>query len=407
MSDKIYLGSRLADLDVGEPSLPVSKVILNVDGQTYFQSGDDTGLTVEQDCPWATQAMADSVLEKLKGFVYKPYNGTDALLDPSAELGDALTVGGEYGILAQMGRTLDRQSAATVGAPGTDEIEDEYPYKSKQRKEIDRVLAKSYSRISKTAEEIRLEIQNEVEGLSSSISLTLEEFSASINGLEGDFAELSLTLDGLTVTDDEGTTKIKGSSIETETLYVDAANVTGTLKASQINLTGAITWEDLASDAQSEIDAAQTAASNAYGIASSAYNASENALSGLKLLADGQYSGGSFIDGTNIYAPNLYGDTITLLDGSSHEVGTMSLKESSTYAFDLTSNLSLRLQCAAGFNAFLGNGWSSESGLSAGILADGAGALVLYGKLGATAMSYGESLPTSGYNGQIYFLLEG
>ena len=149
MSDKIYLGSRLSDLDIGEPALPVGKVILNVDSENSYVAGDDTGSTIEQVCPWATQAMADNVLSKLKGFIYKPYTGADALLDPAAELGDALTVGGTYGILAQMGRNLDRQAAATVGAPGIDEIEDEYPYKSKQRKETDRVLAKAYSSISK------------------------------------------------------------------------------------------------------------------------------------------------------------------------------------------------------------------------------------------------------------------
>lgn len=405
MSDKHYIGLDVTSFENTGKHKPVSRVTLFLDDENYYTSGDDTGKEITANCPSATQAMADALLAKFKGYEHQSFDADAANIDPAAELGDGVTVGGIYATLSRL--KDDGTGYSGLGAADEPELEEEYPYISPIQQEMKRQSTEIYSVISKTAEEIRLEIQNEVEGLSSSISLTLEAFSVSINGLEGDFAELSLTLDGLTVTDDEGTTKIKGSSIETETLYVDAANVTGTLKASQINLTGAITWEDLASDAQSEIDAAQTAASNAYGIASSAYNASENALSGLKLLADGKYSGGSFIDKTNIYAPNLYGDTITLLDSNSRVVGTMSLQYSSTYAFDLTSNLSLRLQCAAGFNAFLGNGWSSESGLSAGILADGAGALVLYGKLGATAMSYGSSLPTSGYNGQIYFLLEG
>ena len=200
MSDKIYLGSRLSDLDIGEPSLPVSKVILNVDSQVSYVSGDDTGLTIEQSCPWATQAMADNVLSKLKGFIYNPYTGADALLDPAAELGDALTVGGTYGILAQMGRNLDRQGSATVGAPGTDEIEDEYPYKSKQRKETDRALAKAYSRISKTAEEIRLEVQNEVDGLSSSITVRLDSITATVQGQNGKISSLEQTVDSIRTT---------------------------------------------------------------------------------------------------------------------------------------------------------------------------------------------------------------
>ena len=212
MSDRIDLVSSVSDLDIGEPSLPVSKVILNVDSDTYYQSGDDTGATVEADCPWATQAMADNVLEKMHGFVYKPYYATDAILDPAAEFGDALTVCGHYGVLAQMGRKLDRQAVATVGAPGIDEIEDEYPYKSKNRKETDRILAKAYSRISKTAEEISFEIA----------------------GLNDQYTELNFTLDGLTVKSGDGTTKIKGSSIETDTLYVKSANITGDLVAAAL-----------------------------------------------------------------------------------------------------------------------------------------------------------------------------
>ena len=209
MSDKIYLGNRLSDLDIGEPSMPISKVILNVDSEKYYQAGDDNGLTIEQDCPWATQAMADSILEKLQGFVYNPYSGSEALLDPAAELGDAITVGGLYGILSTIGRNLDRQGAATIGAPKVDEIEDEYPYKTKERKKTDRTLANARSLISKTAEEIRLEVQS----------------------ISGETTELKVLLDGVTVTDDEGTTRIKGSSIETDTLYVKAANVTGTITA--------------------------------------------------------------------------------------------------------------------------------------------------------------------------------
>lgn len=255
MSDKIDLGSRISDLDIGEPSLPVSKVILNVDSDTYYQSGDATGATIEADCPWATQAMADNVLAKTKGFVYKPYSGFDALLDPAAELGDTITVGGHCGVLAQLGRKLDKQALATVGAPGNDEIEDEYPYKTKQKKETDRVLAKSYSRISKTAAEIRLEVANGLEGAEAEISdieIGLEAITSRVRDAEGNISFLEQTadsitaavgdmklqikeLEGLTVTDPEsGTTRIKGGSIETDTLYVKSANITGDLVASAL-----------------------------------------------------------------------------------------------------------------------------------------------------------------------------
>lgn len=82
-------------------------------------------------------------------------------------------------------------------------------------------------------------------------NLETGEFKLSANaqiidiGEDGSTIERSLStlvvtinaIDGLMVTDDTGTTKIKGSSIETATLKVSAANVTGTLTASQINTT--------------------------------------------------------------------------------------------------------------------------------------------------------------------------
>lgn len=148
-----------------------------------------------------------------------------------------------------------------------------------------------------------------------------------------DYAELSLTLDGLTMTDSDGTTKIKGSSIETGSLA----------------LTGVITWGDLNSNVQSSI-------STANNTASSAASTANTAASNVAALANGRYSGGTFIDGTNLYSPNLYGDTINLMDGSGNTVGTMSMVYSNTYAFDLTSNRSLRLQAATGYTAYLASG---------------------------------------------------
>lgn len=252
MSNKIYLGNRLSDLDIGEPSMPISKVILNVDSEKYYQAGDDSGLTIEQDCPWATQAMADSILEKLQGFVYNPYSGSEALLDPAAELGDAITVGGLYGILSTIGRNLDRQGAATIGAPKVDEIEDEYPYKTKERKKTDRTLANVRSLISKTAEEIRLEVFGE-DGALTQLSQTVAGFDARIESAEGAAAEASLRLDGFTVTtyDEEG--NIKSVKLADGVVTADAI-AAGAITADKLTLTGMITFEDLDDETQGKIN---------------------------------------------------------------------------------------------------------------------------------------------------------
>lgn len=115
---------------------------------------------------------------------------------------------------------------------------------------------KTYSQILKDNELIRLEVKNEVEGLSSSIDVSLESISMEVKSVDDRYTALKATIDGVTVSDEDGTTLIKGSSIQTDTLYVNAANINGTLTADQINLSGAITWNDLDSDVKSSINSA-------------------------------------------------------------------------------------------------------------------------------------------------------
>lgn len=276
MSDKIYLGNKLESFESGETFLPVSRVILKVDGETQYVAGDESGRTIEKSCAWASQEMANSILASLKNVQYVPFDGNNALLDPAAELGDAITAAGKYGMLAEMSRQLDRQYLAEVSAPGADELDDEFPYTPRERREIDRVLGKAYSRITKTAEQIRLEVSNELEGLSASVDIKVDSISAEILGtqnaisllelevdgitqrvqdaegnlaeleltasglsarvddVEEGFAELEFTLDGLTVTDANGKTKINGSAVYTNNLFVKAANITGTLVAGEL-----------------------------------------------------------------------------------------------------------------------------------------------------------------------------
>ena len=115
---------------------------------------------------------------------------------------------------------------------------------------------KQYSKLSKTDENIRLEVQDEINKLSASVDISLDEISLELQGVANQYTKLAVTLDGVTVTDASGTTLIKGSSIETDTLYVNAANINGTLSAGQINMTGAITWNDLSSGVQNTISGA-------------------------------------------------------------------------------------------------------------------------------------------------------
>lgn len=61
--------------------------------QTEVFSGDETGYVYEIQCPFATQAIADSLLAKMQGMVYRPYASEKVDADPALEIGDAVTLG--------------------------------------------------------------------------------------------------------------------------------------------------------------------------------------------------------------------------------------------------------------------------------------------------------------------------
>ena len=59
-------------MDYGDTLTRVSRVNLAVDSDHIYTSGDDTGRTLEVDCAWGSQEMADSILAKMSGVDYHP-----------------------------------------------------------------------------------------------------------------------------------------------------------------------------------------------------------------------------------------------------------------------------------------------------------------------------------------------
>lgn len=295
MNGSVYVGKKALSLTEYEKTAPISGVILWVDDDNCYEAGDETGTVIEQDCPYASQEMANSLLATLQGYSYQGLEASGAKVSPIAELGDGLTVDGLYTQLAYQNIRFSTGEVMDVAAPGSDETLHEYKTEGQTTKQFTHQIAETKSLISKTSEEILLQVENELEGLSSSFSVQLDNITGRVNGLDGEFAELSLTLDGLTVTDSTGKTVINGSMIQTSNLYVNAANINGTLQANQINLTGAITWGDLDSDVEDRINDAYN---TAYG----------NQLP--------YYIKSTYIDSARIESPEIYGGEIYAVNGN-------------------------------------------------------------------------------------------
>lgn len=140
MSDVVSVARRVSKVDVSPQFDSYSKVIIHVSDETTYEVGDDTGRTLELDNPFGTQAMAAEILQKLTGFQYQPYDAQGALLDPAAEIGDAVNMRGAYGGIYTRERTFGRLMKADVSAPHDEEINHEYQYETPEERKFARQI---------------------------------------------------------------------------------------------------------------------------------------------------------------------------------------------------------------------------------------------------------------------------
>lgn len=258
-ADSLYIAPTFA---------PFTGVKLRCDETNFVFSGNNTGRVLEADLPWATQEIADGVLASIKGFEYQPFSAQNVLLDPSAELGDGVSVGGIYSVLASVDTNFDAMFTSNISAPSDEEIDHEYHYTSPEKR-MERRVSKMTSELrvlsdsiegivedvegnkaefEQTAEEINQRITNaedeiseinlSIDGISQSVSnaegmatdalQTAEGFSQRITDAEDNIAVIEFTLEGVAYTSSlaDGTTVINGGCITTGTIDANKVNIT-------------------------------------------------------------------------------------------------------------------------------------------------------------------------------------
>lgn len=356
--DKTYLGRSLESFAPGIEAQPITRVeLLDENGDIVAVSGLDTGRTLTALQPDGTDAMAAAILAKVSGYVHRGYEGRRALLDPAAELGDAVTVDGCYVPLIALDTTFDALLSPDISSPDADEIDDEYPYKSPTQRQIERNMAVTRSLITKTSEAITLRV----------------------DGLDKKYTALQVTVDGVTVKDASGTTLIKGSSIETSTLKVSSANITGTLVVGQ--LPSGVAMDDDIPTKLSEL-------TNDSGY---------QTATGVTTIIDGTVTA-DYIYALGVEASVIRGNSVGLKDGSGNTVGAMQLSYTSTGMGIGFSTNQGGIQMAPAGNVFL------RSGLGAFItVADyvslGGGPLLL-----SDAYMFGSTPPSHAPYGALFFI---
>ena len=355
MSDKYYVGGDITSFADNGKYKPISRVTLLVDDENSLTAGDDTGMEVIASCPHATQPMVNALLQTMKGYQYQAYEAGAANIDPAAELGDGVTVGGIYSPLSKL--SDDGRGYAGISSPGEAEMEDEYPAEGYITQEFNRKIAETRSTITKTSEEIMLKVE----------------------GIDGKYTEVKTTLDGLTVTDASGTTKINGSSIKTDNLYVAAANITGTLTANQIQ-TGSIRVGDLKDGSNY---ATKTYVDNNAGLSASEV---DQAIE-------------TYIDETSITAEKLRGRTVELLASSNQAIGSIELAYTTT-GYGIAINTTYGgIQLNSGGKIYL-SAYDGAFITLSDVVSLGGGPLLIGSKM------YGSKLPSNPQYGQLFFLLQ-
>lgn len=432
MSDKLFVGLGVTSVEDNGTLPPISRVTLMVDDNNAITAGDDTGREIIADCPFATQEMVNAILSRLKGYQYHAYTASDAGIDPAVELGDAVTVGGIYSVVSRI--EDDGTGYPSISAPGEAELEDEYPSVGPVTQTFNRQLAETRSLISKTSEEILLQVENELQGLSSSFSVQLQQIQSQVTGLNGQVSSItqkvdnitlsvsngstsssiSLSVGGVTVSSQtiqmnglvtftglaNGTTTIDGaciktgtieaSRIDTDSLYVDAANITGSLTIGQLPNNVATTGD--IPDRVSELE-------NDEG-----YQTER----GVVTIIDGTVTA-DYVEALGVRARYLQGETVQLLSSSGSLVGAMDIvNTNSGDGLTIGTNRGgIRIETGQSGNVYISSGHGPFLMLGYGDTGSTAMCQLGGGPLVIPGASYGSRAPSgSGEYGEVYFQLE-
>lgn len=215
-----YVGTDLAEFELGDPFPAVSGVELTADDGRVAYAGDDTGYILRAACnAYDMDAAAALCLSKVRGFVYRPFTGGTVWLDPAADVGDLVTIDGTAYQMGTISWTLGPHPCCDLEAPFTDEVEEQNPQQSDVKKALRLALNAAtqgdmrevYSYIRQSLDLIELAVGEKVgeDEIISKINMSTEAVSISgskvdLEGKEltfkvGDDGKISFIANGVTL----------------------------------------------------------------------------------------------------------------------------------------------------------------------------------------------------------------
>lgn len=163
MAESFNLLRRVKSLDTAPETDGYSGVTIfagkdeNGNNIEYF-AGDRSGKVLEITNEWGSQAQADAIYRRIRGFRYQPYKAAGTTIDPSVEIGDAVTVADTYGGVF-LRATDYRDTTSDLEAPSNEEIEHEFQIQSPTNRQYERFTRSVSSSLTITATKIAAEVE--------------------------------------------------------------------------------------------------------------------------------------------------------------------------------------------------------------------------------------------------------
>ena len=197
MNNKRYVGRRVGRFESHGQIRAIDGIALVVDEDHEYRAGDMDGYVLEIACPYGTRVMADGLLEQLRGKNYTGYTAENAVMDPESELGDGVTLAGVYTLLARRDVTFGSGHLGEISAPADSDLDHEYAAADPYTRQIERKLAATRSYIDKTAEDIRIGVEG-VQGDVAELKVSVGSISSTVSGYDGRISKVEQTAEDIT-----------------------------------------------------------------------------------------------------------------------------------------------------------------------------------------------------------------
>lgn len=211
MFDKFIIGSAADSLKISDPLSAYSRVTLKVADGVEYTAGTDSGKELISENPFGTQKMANDMLARINGYSYQTYTATGAILDPAAEIGDAVQVKGTYGGIYSVSKSYGKMIRADVSAPGSEEIDESVPYKSHETRKVERQFIETRAQLKIQADQISAEVSARIEQgdeLTSRLDIQSDQISARVTKTGGSSSSF-----GWELLDDSWTVKANNTTV--------------------------------------------------------------------------------------------------------------------------------------------------------------------------------------------------